>query len=270
MKLQNQRLFKTLIQLDGRFHSGNGAQRVSLKYRDPPGNPEAARPRRKEPKPEREREESCLTSSPPVPTSLTPSALCVFLRRWSLQAGGVREEVDRWRDWSGPLRGEEEEEEEEEACRNRPAPALPSAAHAFRPAAADRRPAEGQRRSFRHEDVVTTTHAAADRRTTRHDYRLGDAQEPHSCSSVRATQHAARSSLLWAGPSTAMLRLRPVSFLSSLAKEMTFFLSSRTTWKQNGSHHRHPGTTDRSTRCSGLAADAFLEPVSLVTSSIRT
>lgn len=60
--------------------------------------------------------------------------------------------------------------------------------------------------------------------------------EPHSWSSVRATQHAALSSLLWAGPSTpppvVMLRLRLVSFFSSLAKEMTFFLSSRTTWKQ--------------------------------------
>ena len=67
-------------------------------------------------------------------------------------------------------------------------------------------------------------------------------REPHSWSSVRATQHAALSSLLWAGPSTppplpvAMLRLRLVSFFSSLAKEMTFFLSSRTTWKQKQSH----------------------------------
>lgn len=59
---------------------------------------------------------------------------------------------------------------------------------------------------------------------------------PHSWSSVRATQHAALSSLLWAGPSTptpvVMLRLRLVSFFSSLAKEITFFLSSRTAWKQ--------------------------------------
>lgn len=69
-------------------------------------------------------------------TRVSPFALHLWLlqllRRWSPQAGGVREEVDRWMDWSGPLRGEEEEEEE--ACRNRPAPALPSAAHAFRPA----------------------------------------------------------------------------------------------------------------------------------------
>lgn len=59
---------------------------------------------------------------------------------------------------------------------------------------------------------------------------------PHSWSSVRATQHAALSSLLWAGPSTpppvVMLRLRLVSFFSSLAKEIPFFLSSRTFWKQ--------------------------------------
>lgn len=65
--------------------------------------------------------------------------------------------------------------------------------------------------------------------------------ECHSWSSVRATQHAALSSLLWPGPSTpppvVMLRPRLVSFFSSLAKEMTFFLSSRTNWKQKWSQN---------------------------------
>lgn len=65
-----------------------------------------------------------------------------FLRRWRVQAGGVRAEAGRWWGRRCPLEQDEEEEEwDEEACKSLPPSTLPSATHAFRPAAADRYPA---------------------------------------------------------------------------------------------------------------------------------
>lgn len=84
--------------------------------------------------------------------------------------------------------------------------------------------------------------------------------KPHSWSSVRATQQAARSSLLWAGPSTptpvVMLRLRLVSFLNSLENEITFFLSSRTTWKEK----RTRGEMKKCSRKCDLVLKIHLPP----------
>lgn len=85
---------------------------------------------------------SCtFTSHQPKSPSFRPHLwIFQFLRRWSFQAGWDRERVGRR---SCPPK--EEEEAAVVACRSLPAPNLPSATHAFRPA--DRYPAEDHRRT---------------------------------------------------------------------------------------------------------------------------
>ncbi|KAK0154528.1 hypothetical protein N1851_003369 [Merluccius polli] len=154
--------------------------------------------------------------SPPAPTAQQVESppdyrILALRRRSSFQVRREREEVEVWSRWGrgrDPLG---------EVRRILPAPALPSDTQAFSPA--DRHP-QGE-------------------------------PESHSWISVRATQHAARSSLLWAEPSwhsvtdwlpllpLGTLRPRLVSFLSSLANEMPFLLSSRGIWRGKYEHSYH-------------------------------